>query len=53
MNITFHFKDISIHLFPDKGLCFILMNGFCIWSGDKDELIDLLKSIPEVPNEKI
>ena len=43
--IWFQFEEISIQVIPAKDLCFILKMGHPIWSGNKDQLIDILKSI--------
>lgn len=43
--IIFQFTEISIQVIPSKDLCFIFKNGFPIWSGNKDELIELLTEV--------
>lgn len=43
--IIFQFTEISIQVMPSKDLCFIFKNGFPIWGGNKDKLIEILKSI--------
>jgi hypothetical protein len=45
MTIYFQFGAISIQVIPEKDLCFIFKNGTPIWSGDRDELINILQSI--------
>lgn len=45
MTIFFQFNEISIHVIPEKDLCFIFKCGRPIWSGDKCKLIEILKSI--------
>jgi hypothetical protein len=43
--IIFQFTEISIQVIPSKDLCFIFKNGFPIWSGDKDALIEILQAV--------
>jgi hypothetical protein len=45
--IIFQFNEISIQVIPSKDICFIFKNGFPIWSGDKDQLIAILKQVHE------
>ncbi len=45
MTITFTFPSISIQVTPEKDLCLILRNGYPIWAGKKDELIQILNEL--------
>lgn len=45
MTIVINLGEFSFQIIPEKDLCFIWKNGFPIWSGDKDQLIELLKSV--------
>lgn len=45
MTIVIQLKELSFQIIPEKDLCFIWKSGFPIWSGCKDELIELLKSV--------
>jgi len=45
MTLFFQFKEISIQVIPEKDLCYIFKNGWPIWCGDKDSLIEILKQI--------
>lgn len=45
MSIFFQFNEISIQVIPEKDLCFIFKNGHPIWTGVKDQLIEILKQI--------
>lgn len=45
MTIYFQFNSISIQVTPDKDLCLIFRNGFPIWGGNKEQLIDILESL--------
>lgn len=45
MIVYFQFGEISIQVMPTKDLCVIFKNGFPIWSGDKDALINILESV--------
>jgi hypothetical protein len=43
--MIFQFTEISIQVIPKSDLCFIFKNGFPIWSGNKDELVDILEEL--------
>lgn len=43
--IIFQFREISIQVIPDIDRCIIFRNGFPIWAGQREELIDILKSV--------
>jgi len=45
VTILFQFKEISIQVIPKLDLCYIWKNGWPIWSGSKDELIEILEAI--------
>jgi hypothetical protein len=45
MTIVFQFHEISIQVIPANDLCFIWKNSTPIWSGSKNELIEILEAI--------
>jgi hypothetical protein len=47
MTVIFVFGDIQIQVNPEKDLSMIFKNGFPIWSGTGDRLIEILKSVHE------
>lgn len=48
--IIFQFTEISIQVIPDIDRCFIFKNGYPIWAGDKDQLIDILNEAMRAPH---
>jgi hypothetical protein len=43
--IIFQFTEISIQVIPSSDACFIFKNGYPIWAGNKDQLIEILQAI--------